>query len=70
VKSDSELMVKQLCGEYKIIEPNIQQLFLEIWNLRIDFGRMKFKLIPREKNKEADKLANEALDTQSQGFLV
>jgi ribonuclease HI len=63
IKSDSELMVKQLKGEYKILEPDIQQLFLQVWNLRLDFKNIKFKLISREKNKEADRLVNEALDS-------
>lgn len=62
LKSDSELLIKQLNGEYKISEPRIQSLFIEIWNLRIDFGKIKFTQIPREKNAEADKLANRALD--------
>ena len=62
IKSDSELLIKQLKGEYKILEPKIQALFLNIWNLKIDFKQIKFSLIPREKNKEADKLVNEALD--------
>ncbi len=62
IKSDSELMIKQLKGEYKVLEPNIQTLFLKVWNLKIDFKKIKFSLIPREKNKEADALANMALD--------
>jgi len=65
VKSDSELMVKQLNAQYKIINENIQPLFLEIWNLKFDFQKVKFKQIPREKNKQADFLANQALDAQS-----
>ncbi|MBU2545197.1 ribonuclease HI family protein [Patescibacteria group bacterium] len=65
VKSDSELMVKQLNGEFKVINGNIQPLFLDIWNLKTDFLKVKFKQIPREKNKDADRLANEALDTKS-----
>jgi len=65
VKSDSELMVEQLNGEYKLLEPRIQQFFIEIWNLKIDFKSVKFKHIPREKNKEADKLVNEALDGEA-----
>lgn len=64
IKSDSELMVKQLNGEYKVVNENIQPLFLQIWNLKIDFLKVKFKQIPREKNKEADRLVNEALDAQ------
>jgi len=65
IRADSELMIKQLRGEYKILERTLQPLFLEIWNLKIDFKKIKFKLIPREKNKEADKLVNEALDSQT-----
>ena len=62
--ADSELLVKQLNGEYKIEHPNIQPLFLQIWNLKIDFKKVSFSSIPREKNKEADRLVNEALDAQ------
>ena len=60
VKSDSELLIKQLSGEYKILEPKIQSLFLTAWNLKLDFKKVKFKLISREKNKIADNLVNEA----------
>jgi len=65
LRSDSELLIKQLNGEYKILEPKIQLLFLEVWNLRLDFKKIKFKLISREKNKEADRLVNEVLDSQA-----
>ena len=61
IRSDSELLIRQLNGEYKILEPKIQPLFLKVWNLKIDFAKVKFTLIPREKNKNADKLVNEAL---------
>jgi len=64
IMSDSELLVKQLNGEYKILDPKIQPLFLEVWNLKFDFGVLKFKLIKREKNKEADQLVNEVLDNK------
>ena len=64
IKADSELVVKQLNGQYKLLEPKIQQFFIEIWNLKFDFKFVKFKHIPREKNKEADRLVNEALDQQ------
>jgi ribonuclease HI len=64
LKSDSELLIRQLNGEYKILDEKIQPLFLKIWNLRLDFKKLKFKLISREKNKEADRLVNEVLDNQ------
>ncbi len=62
VMSDSELLVKQLREEYKVLDEKIQKLFMELWNLRLDFKRISFRQIAREKNKEADALANEALD--------
>lgn len=61
IMSDSELLVKQMKGEYKILNPRIQPLFLKAWNLKIDFGKLRFFLIPREKNREADRLVNETL---------
>jgi len=62
IRSDSELLIKQLNGEYKILDPKIQPLFLTVWNLKLDFKKIKFKLIRREQNKEADRLVNEAFD--------
>jgi len=62
IRSDSELIIKQLNGEYKVLEPKIQTLFLRAWNLKLDFKKVKFRFISREKNKEADRLVNEALN--------
>ena len=64
IRSDSELLVKQLKGEYKVLDAKIQPLFLQAWNQKLDFKKVQFKLIPREKNKQADALANEALDKE------
>lgn len=64
IKSDSELLIKQLNGEYKILDEKIQPLFLKVWNLKLDFKKIKFTLVPREKNKEADELAGEAIKNQ------
>ena len=64
IRSDSELLISQLQGKYKILDKNIQDLFIKIWNLKIDYKNVGFVLIPREENQEADKLANEALDQQ------
>ena len=65
IRADSELLIRQLTGLYKILEPQIQSLFIEIWNLRLDFKKIKFKLISRQKNQEADRLVNGALDSQT-----
>jgi ribonuclease HI len=66
IRTDSELLVRQLSGLYKILEPEIQSLFLSIWNLKLDFKKVKFKLISRQKNQEADRLVNETLNSQAQ----
>jgi len=60
--SDSELLVKQLNGQYKVVHKNIQKFFLELWNLKIDFKQVSFTAVSRENNKEADLLVNEVLD--------
>ncbi|MCP6718236.1 MAG: ribonuclease HI family protein [Patescibacteria group bacterium] len=65
LKSDSELLVKQLTGKYKLSNKRIQEFFIEIWNLRLDFKKMKFVHISRNKNKKADALANQALDQKA-----
>lgn len=62
VRSDSELLVKQMKGLYKISNNRIKDLFIEVWNLKTEFKKITFTLIPREKNREADRLVNEALD--------
>ena len=61
---DSELVVKQMNHEYKLKEEYIQKNFIEIWNLSLDFKNVIFKHIPREENKIADSLVNEALDAK------
>jgi len=66
IKSDSELLINQLNGKYKILDQKIQPLFLKIWNLKLDFKKVKFKLISRDKNEEADRLVNEILNSQNQ----
>ncbi len=62
--SDSELLVKHLNHQYKIKEGELQPLFLEIWNLMLDFKQVNFQHILREKNREADEMVNQALDAR------
>ncbi|HYE22348.1 MAG TPA: ribonuclease HI family protein [Verrucomicrobiae bacterium] len=59
---DSELVVKQLHGKYKVREPGLQPLVTEIFKLTKNFADVEFTHVPREKNKLADKLVNDALD--------
>lgn len=61
---DSEFVERQINHQYKVKEPDLQKLFIEVWNLMLDFGKVNFFHIPREKNKVADKLVNQALDDE------
>lgn len=58
IKLDSELVYNQLTGKYKIKESTLFPLFIEVWNLKMDFNSVNFVKIPRKQNKEADKLVN------------
>ena len=69
VHTDSELLCRQLNGEYKVMDEKIQKLFLEIWNLKLDFGEVIFKHVPREENKDADRMVNAALDKELHKLL-
>ncbi len=64
VYMDSELLVKQFNHEYKVKDENMQKLFFEVHNLRLDFGKVEFKHVLRGKNQEADKMVNQALDRE------
>lgn len=63
VYTDSQLITNQINGEFKIKDADLTPLFVELWNLKQDFGNVTFTHVPREKNKEADRLVNKALDT-------
>jgi len=69
IKTDSELLYKQITHQYKIKESNLIPLFIELWNLMIDFGKVSFVKIPRQQNKIADKLVNQELDKKSQSLF-
>jgi ribonuclease HI len=64
VNMDSELIVKQMLGQYKIKEPSLQLLAAEVIKLKNHFVNVSFKHIKREYNQEADKLVNQALDNR------
>lgn len=59
---DSELVVKQLNGEYRVKMQSFQPLIQEINNLKATFPTVTFTHIPRERNTRADLLVNKALD--------
>jgi len=61
---DSELVVKQLNGEYKVRNPTLKTLWLKVQELKQSFQRITFKSVPRTDIhvKQVDRLANQALD--------
>ena len=59
---DSELVVRQLKREYKVKNKGLAELFIKIYNECISYKKVTFTHVKREFNKEADKLANEAMD--------
>jgi ribonuclease HI len=65
IRSDSELLVKQLRGEYRVKNPNLQPLYRDACALVGRIGRVTFEHVRREFNKEADRLANQAMDEAS-----
>ena len=62
VRMDSELVVKQMLGVYRVKNENLKPLFMEEQKLSRNFETFKIVHVRREYNKEADKLANEAMD--------
>lgn len=62
IKGDSELMVKQMRGEYKVKNEGLKPLFQEAKELAIAIGTVRYQHVYREQNSEADALCNEALD--------
>ena len=60
--ADSELVVKQVRGEYKVRHPDLIPLHAEAMRLIATLRKFKIGHVPREKNKDADKLVNRALN--------
>jgi ribonuclease HI len=64
IMSDSELLVKQVNGEYRVKNDDLRWLFNEAKGLMENFASVSLKHVRREENKRADELCNEALDGQ------
>ncbi len=64
VKSDSELVVKQMTGQYRVKNENLRTLFASAQAVLKKIGRVSFVHVPRGENLEADKLANMAIDAK------
>jgi ribonuclease H / adenosylcobalamin/alpha-ribazole phosphatase len=67
VVSDSELLVKQMRGEYRVKNEALRQLSLEAARLGRSLGRVEYRHVRRERNQLADGLVNEALDAAQAG---
>lgn len=64
IRMDSKLVIEQLKGNYKVKHPNLVPRYLEVKNLLArHFGVVTFEHVYREKNKDADALANKAMDS-------
>jgi ribonuclease HI len=67
VISDSELMVKQMRGEYRVKNEALRDLSVQASRLAREVGSVSYKAVRREQNKLADQLVNEALDAEAAG---
>ncbi|AHH94429.1 bifunctional RNase H/acid phosphatase [Kutzneria albida] len=65
VRMDSKLVVEQMSGRWQVKHPAMQPLAREAKQLVAGFDSVEFEWIPRERNKHADRLANEAMDEQA-----
>lgn len=66
IRMDSKLVIEQLKGAYKVKHPNLVPRYLEVKNiLARSFNTVAFEHVYREKNADADALANEAMDRGS-----
>jgi ribonuclease HI len=62
IRADSELLVKQMRGEYKVKHPGLQPLFTRARLLVMELDRVTFEHVRRESNKDADRLSNLGMD--------
>lgn len=62
IRADSELLVKQMRGEYRVKHPGLKPLFLQACALIRQVGDVSFEHVRREFNKEADRLSNLGMD--------
>ncbi|HEU4355465.1 MAG TPA: ribonuclease HI family protein [Actinomycetota bacterium] len=62
VRSDSRLLVEQLSGRFRVKNPTLQRLHKEVRDVAARYERVRFEHVPRERNTEADRLANEGVD--------
>jgi ribonuclease HI len=69
VHSDSELLVKQLNGEYRVKNSNLRLYYEQFLHLKTGFNKLAVKQISRDENKKTDKLANQGIDSRINSSL-
>jgi ribonuclease HI len=62
LRSDSRLLVEQLAGRFRVKNPTLQRLHAEVRSIARRFRRVDYVHVPREQNREADRLANVGVD--------
>lgn len=62
VRSDSQLLVEQLAGRYRVKNPTLQRLHGEVRAAADAFDDVRYEHVPRERNRRADALVNRAID--------
>jgi ribonuclease HI len=63
LRSDSQLLINQITGLYRVRTPHLQPLHRRVLQLAGGFDRIRFEHVPRARNAEADRLANVGVDT-------
>ena len=66
-RADSQLMVRQLTGQYRVKNKRLIPLVLEVKKLAAAFAKVNYYHVPRAENAQADKLANQAIDEALKG---
>lgn len=65
VNMDSELVVKQLTGKYRVKEPRLAQLYFKAKALEQKFSGVRYLAVKRERNKDADAIVNQVLNSKT-----
>ena len=62
LRSDSKLLIEQLSGRFRVKNPTLQRLHTEVRTTARAFSTIRYQHVPREMNKEADRMANRGVD--------
>ncbi|MEE3203597.1 MAG: holo-ACP synthase [Acidobacteriota bacterium] len=62
IRSDSQLLIRQMSGKYKVRQPQLRKLHIQAKTLESQLTNVQYEHVPREQNQRADKLANVAMD--------